>query len=86
VWAAQGYVVFVPNFTGSTGFGQAFVDAVARDWGGAPFEDMRKGWAHVLAAFPEIDRERAGAVGGSWGGYAVNFIQGRRGSSADRAR
>jgi dipeptidyl aminopeptidase/acylaminoacyl peptidase len=65
--------VFIPNFTGSTGFGQAFVDAVAREWGGAPFEDMRAGWAHVLNAFPEIDPARAAAAGGSWGGYAIKY-------------
>jgi hypothetical protein len=66
--------VFVPNFTGSTGFGQEFVDAVAGDWGGAPFVDMRAGWAHVCSLYPEIDEDRAGAAGGSWGGYAVKCV------------
>jgi hypothetical protein len=68
--------VFIPNFTGSTGFGQTFVDAVARDWGGAPFIDMRAGYSTLLAQHPEIDCDRAAVIGGSWGGYAVNLIQG----------
>lgn len=48
VWTNQGYIAFLPNPTGSTTFGQSFTDAIAEDWGGKPFVDMRKGWAHVL--------------------------------------
>ncbi|QRW06452.1 Guanine nucleotide exchange factor LTE1 [Ceratobasidium sp. AG-Ba] len=64
----QGYVVVAINPTGSTTFGQEFTDAIAGDWGGKPFEDLRKGL--------EIDSERVVAVGASWGGYAINWIQG----------
>ncbi|KAG6814233.1 hypothetical protein H0H92_015348 [Tricholoma furcatifolium] len=53
-----------------------FTDAIAEDWGGKPFVDMQKGWKHALEAYPEIDAERAVAAGASWGGYAINWIQG----------
>jgi dipeptidyl aminopeptidase/acylaminoacyl peptidase len=37
---------------------------------------MRAGWSHFLSEYPEVDPSRVGAIGGSWGGYAVNLIQG----------
>lgn len=52
VFAAQGYWVIAINPTGSTGFGQAFTDAITKDWGGRPFVDLRKGWAYALKHFP----------------------------------
>jgi hypothetical protein len=43
--------------------------------GGAPFDDMRAGWAKLLKEYPEIDQSRAVAAGASYGGYAINWIQ-----------
>ncbi|KDQ62499.1 hypothetical protein JAAARDRAFT_30397 [Jaapia argillacea MUCL 33604] len=76
VFAQQGYFVVAINPTGSTTFGQEFTDAIAEDWGGKPFIDMQKGWKYVLDTYPEIDTERAVAAGASWGGYAINWIEG----------
>ncbi|GLB38400.1 putative prolyl oligopeptidase family protein [Lyophyllum shimeji] len=76
VFAQQGYFVLMFNPTGSTTFGQEFTDAIAEDWGGKPFVDMQKGWKYALNAYPEIDPDRAAAAGASWGGYAINWIQG----------
>jgi dipeptidyl aminopeptidase/acylaminoacyl peptidase len=59
VWASAGYVVFAPNPTGSTTFGQALTDGIVGDWGGAPFDDMRAGWTKLLEEYPEIDKSRA---------------------------
>lgn len=76
IFANQGYFVIMINPTGSTTFGQEFTDAIAEDWGGKPFVDMIEGWKHALSAYPEIDADRAVAAGASWGGYAINWIQG----------
>ncbi|ESK95756.1 dipeptidyl-peptidase 5 [Moniliophthora roreri MCA 2997] len=76
VFAQQGYFTVLINPTGSTTFGQNFTDAIAGDWGGRPFDDMVKGWKYVLEHHPEIDPDRAVAAGASWGGYAINWIQG----------
>ncbi|KAJ8507119.1 hypothetical protein ONZ45_g10479 [Pleurotus djamor] len=76
VFANQGYFTVLINPTGSTTFGQEFTDAIAEDWGGKPFVDMQKGWKYVLEEYPEVDPERAVAAGASWGGYAINWIQG----------
>jgi len=76
VFAQQGYFIIAINPTGSTGFGQEFTDAIAEDWGGKPFVDLKNGWQYVLNKYPEIDADRAVAAGASWGGYAINWIQG----------
>ena len=45
VFVAPGYAAVTVDFHGSTGYGQAFTDAINRDWGGAPLEDLRLGLA-----------------------------------------
>ena len=74
-FAAAGYVIFIPNFHGSDGFGQAFVNEISGDWGGACFEDIMKG-VDYLAALPYVDPKRIGAAGASFGGYMINWIEG----------
>jgi hypothetical protein len=63
LWAARGYAVIAINPTGSTGFGQAFTDAVRGDWGGAPYRDIMNGVEYILAQNPWIDGERSCACG-----------------------
>ena len=75
MFAAPGYVVFMPNPRGSTGFGQRFIDQIARDWGGKVYEDIMKG-VDVAAALPYVDSTRMGAAGGSFGGHMINWING----------
>ncbi len=77
VYAAHGYATVMIDFHGSTGYGQAFTDAINGDWGGAPYEDLMKGLDHVLRTHPWIDPERAAAAGASFGGYMINWIQGQ---------
>jgi dipeptidyl aminopeptidase/acylaminoacyl peptidase len=75
LWAAQGYVVALPNPRGSTGFGQKYVDEISRDWGGKCYEDLMAGLAY-LEKQPYIDSERMAAAGASFGGYMMNWFQG----------
>ena len=75
VWAAQGYVIALPNPRGSTSFGQHFTDEVSRDWGGKPYEDLMA-CADWLASQEYVDPARMGAAGASFGGYMVNWFQG----------
>ncbi|KAK7048493.1 dipeptidyl-peptidase 5 [Favolaschia claudopus] len=76
IFAQQGYFVVAINPTGSTTFGQELTDAIKEDWGGKPFVDLRAGWKYILDTYPQIDADRAVAAGASWGGYAINWIQG----------
>jgi len=76
LFAANGYVVIMINFHGSTGYGQKFIDAINGDWGGAPFEDLMKGLDYAEEHYPFIDKSRECALGASYGGYAINWILG----------
>lgn len=77
VTASQGYAVISVDFHGSTGYGQAFTDAINKDWGGKPLEDLQKGLDAALALDPQIDGSRACAMGASYGGYMINWIAGQ---------
>eukprot|EP00727_Mastigamoeba_balamuthi_P007993 m51a1_g3814 hypothetical protein (691) ;mRNA; r:264237-266883 len=74
--AAEGYAVFAPNLHGSTSFGSNFTRAVLRDWGGKPFEDVMLGLESVLGAHPWMDRTRVAAMGASFGGFMINWLNG----------
>ena len=76
LFAANGYVVVMINFHGSTGYGQKFIDAINGDWGGAPFEDLMKGLDYAEQHYPFIDKDRECALGASYGGYMANWILG----------
>ena len=76
VYAGAGYAVVTVDFHGSTGYGQAFTDAINKDWGGKPLEDLQKGLAAAIARYPWLDGDRAGALGASYGGYMTNWIAG----------
>jgi len=73
LYASQGYAVVMPNPRGSTGYGQAYTDAVRERWGGEPYEDVL---AVVDAAIESgaVDGARTCAAGASYGGYMVNWI------------
>ncbi|HYM13159.1 MAG TPA: S9 family peptidase [Bryobacterales bacterium] len=75
VFAGAGYVVFMPNPRGSSGFGQAFVDGINGDWGGKAYEDILTG-VDAMQKQPYIDSARLAAAGGSFGGYMVDWLLG----------
>ncbi|MGA9931054.1 MAG: S9 family peptidase [Terriglobales bacterium] len=76
LFAANGYVVVMINFHGSTGYGQKFIDAINGDWGGAPFDDLMKGLDYAEKTYPFIDKDRECALGASFGGYMANWVLG----------
>lgn len=75
VFAAAGYVVIMPNPSGSIGYGQKFTDAVSNDWGGAAYRDIMA-TADDVATLPYVDRDRMTAAGASYGGYMIDWILG----------
>jgi dipeptidyl aminopeptidase/acylaminoacyl peptidase len=76
LFAANGYVVVMINFHGSTGYGQKFTDSISGDWGGKPYVDLMKGLDYVEKTFPFIDKNRVAALGASYGGYMANWLLG----------
>jgi len=75
--AGAGYGVVMIDFHGSTGYGQAFTDSISGDWGGKPLVDLRAGFAAALGQFAFLDGTRACALGGSYGGFMINWIAGQ---------
>jgi len=75
-YAGAGYAVVMVDFHGSTGYGQYFTDSIRGDWGGKPLEDLKKGLDAALQRYPWMDADRVGALGASFGGYMINWIEG----------
>jgi len=75
-YAGAGYAAVMVDFHGSTGYGQAFCDAIRGDWGGKPLVDLQKGLEAALAKYSWMDGTRVGALGASYGGYMINWIAG----------
>ena len=76
VWAGWGYGVVMVDFHGSTGYGQAFTDAISGHWGDRPLEDLKKGWEAAQAKYSWIDSSRACAAGASYGGFMIYWMAG----------
>ena len=78
VFSEQGYVVVAPNPTGSTGYGQEFTDAIQNNWGGLPYEDLVACFNFLKYSpdFSCIDTSRSVALGASYGGFMMNWING----------
>jgi dipeptidyl aminopeptidase/acylaminoacyl peptidase len=75
-YAGQGYAVVMVDFHGSTGYGQAFTDAISQHWGDRPLEDLQKGWKAALSQHRFLNGDKACALGASYGGYMVYWIAG----------
>ena len=77
VYAAQGYVVYVLQPSGATGFGQAFSALHVNDWGLIVAEEIIDGVKKFLSAHPFVDSERIGCIGASFGGFMTMLLQTR---------
>jgi dipeptidyl aminopeptidase/acylaminoacyl peptidase len=75
-FAGHGYAVVMIDFHGSPGYGQAFTDSISKDWGGKPLVDLQQGLAAAIARFPWLDGTRVCALGASYGGFMMNWIEG----------
>ncbi|KAJ0167376.1 Dipeptidyl-peptidase 5 [Colletotrichum tanaceti] len=76
IFAEQGYIAVMPNPTGSTGYGQQHTDNIQNEWGGRPYVDLVKCFDHIEKHIPYIDSGNSVALGASYGGYMINWIQG----------
>ncbi|MBM2814535.1 MAG: peptidase [Ignavibacteria bacterium] len=73
--ASQGYVLLMPNRRGVPGFGQAWNNAISRDWAGKPMQDILSANDAMLKE-SYINPKGVAAVGASAGGYAVFWLAG----------
>ncbi len=75
VYPGAGYIVAFPNPHGSTGYGQEFTAAISGDWGGKVYQDVMA-VTDSLAHLPYVDGNRMGAMGWSYGGYMMMWLEG----------
>jgi len=76
LFAGAGYGLVAVDFHGSTGYGQGFSDAIRNNWGGWPLEDLKKGLDAATTKLTWLDGNNACALGASYGGYMMNWIEG----------
>ena len=74
--AACGYVVIGGNPRGSDGYGEAWARAIIGDLGNLDFADVTA-LADHLCADPDVDTERVGIGGGSYGGFMTGWVLAR---------
>ena len=71
--AGEGYAVFYPNYRGSTGRGTEFAKSSQGDPGGKEFDDIIDGIDFLIENY-EINKDKVGVTGGSYGGYATAWM------------
>jgi dipeptidyl aminopeptidase/acylaminoacyl peptidase len=74
VYAARGWATLMVNYRGSTGYGQAFADAVFGDQNGGEGQDVLYGVSAAIRRYPWIDRNRLGVEGTSYGGQLSTWL------------
>lgn len=73
VAAGKGYAVFYPNYRGSTGRGLKFAMSSQGDPAGKEFDDIIEGLDDLIEN-KNVDADRIGVTGGSYGGYATGWM------------
>ncbi|HVC37089.1 MAG TPA: S9 family peptidase [Gammaproteobacteria bacterium] len=73
--AAAGFLVFQPNYRGSTNLGDKYQHAIYRDTGAGPGKDVMAGLAAV-EKLGIVDTDRIGVSGWSYGGYMTTWLTG----------
>ncbi len=76
-WAANGYIVYLLQPSGATGFGQDFSALHVNGWGFDAIDDIIDGTNKFLAAHPATDAANVGCIGASYGGYTTMLLQTR---------
>ena len=74
VWSGQGYIVYVPEPSGATGYGQEFAARHVNDWGKRTAWEVIESTKAFLAAHPSADSERVGCMGASYGGFLTMYV------------
>ncbi len=69
IWAANGYIVYVLQPSGATGFGQTFSAYHVNDWGTTTADEIIEGTKKFLAEHKYADSKRVGCIGASYGGF-----------------
>ena len=75
VYAALGYVIYVLQPSGATGFGQQFSALHVNTWGIRSSDDIIEGTKQFVQEHPFVDKEKVGCIGASYGGFMTMYLQ-----------
>jgi dipeptidyl aminopeptidase/acylaminoacyl peptidase len=70
-----GYVVLLTNYSGSTGFGEAFAQSIQGDPFKGPANEINEAADEAIRLYPFVDGSRQAAAGASYGGHMANWMQ-----------
>ncbi len=76
VMSGAGYFIIAPNRRGVPGFGMEWLEEISGDYGGLCMQDYMAATDWAADNIKQIDRERIGACGASFGGYSVYWLAG----------
>ena len=77
IWAAEDYVVYVPQPSGATGFGQEFSARHQNNWGKTSAREIIEGAEKFIETHDFVDGDRVGCIGASYGGFLTMLLQTR---------
>lgn len=75
MYAAQGYVVYALNPSGTTGFGQEYSARHVNAWGIRTAEEIIQGTQDFCDTHTFVDRTKIGCIGASYGGFMTQYLQ-----------
>ncbi len=73
--AAPGYVLVLTNYSGSSGYSEAFGQAIQLDPLKTPGDEINQGADEAIKRYPFIDATRQAAAGASYGGHLANWME-----------
>lgn len=74
-WNSLGYVAYIVEPSGATGFGQEWASRHVNTAGRGPAEDIIEGTKQICADHPYINKEKIGCMGASYGGFMTQYLQ-----------
>ncbi len=74
-WAAMGYVVYVVQPSGCTGFGQEFSARHVNTYGDYTADDIIQGTKQFCKEHPYVNADKVGCLGASYGGFMTMYLQ-----------
>ena len=75
MWNSLGYVAYIIEPSGATGFGQEWASRHVNTAGRGPADDIIEGVKRICDEHPFIDREKIGCMGASYGGFMTQYLQ-----------
>ena len=74
-WNSLGYVAYILQPSGATGFGQEWASRHVNTAGHGPAEDIIEGTKQICKEHPFIDASKIGCMGASYGGFMTQYLQ-----------